>query len=306
MSFRIKGLMRQTASVVMLCLCLGGTMAVAAYAPSAQAQLFGDDDKDDPTIKPTPDTVWDKKMLERLARDVRKLQRAVQKVENKNEPPILIEPDPEVVALQATVSNMSRKLDDASASLTRLTGSLEEANFKLTQLTKQNADLSARVDTLTKRLDLAEARVKDIDTALAPPPPPPASTGKPDTDYAQAFALLSSGKLDDAGRAFEAFIQTWPESTQVSEAWFRLGVVRSLKGDMSGAVVALATSLRGWPKNAWAPEANVRLADALVNSNRPNDACAALSEFNKRYAAMATADIKLQAKSLKAKAKCPA
>ena len=48
-----------------------------------------------------------------------------------------------------------------------------------------------------------------------------------------------------------------------------------------------------------------RLADALTNSNRPSEACGALTEFNKRYVTMATADMKLQAKSLKAKAKCP-
>jgi tol-pal system protein YbgF len=278
----------------------------ALMAPqAAHAQLFGgDDDKDDPNQTPTNATAWDAKKLQQLDRDVRKLERSVARVENKQSPPILIEPDPEVVALQAIVDGLSRKQDDNAATITRLTGQLEEAQHQNQVLQQQISALMARTDTLVKRADLTEAHLKDVDATLAPPPPPPPSKGDAESDFEQAFNLMTSGQTDDAERAFMAFTTTWPESTQLPEAWFRLGQIRTMKKDAPGAVAAFATSLKGWPKTSWAPEATVKLAAALTESNRPTEACQALSQFDRVYARMAAAENKALAKDLKAKDKC--
>ncbi len=284
-----------------------GAGAVYSFAPAAaHAQIFGDDDddKDDPNQVPTNSTVWDAKKLQQLDRDVRKLERTIARIQNKTTPPILIEPDPEVVALQATVDILSRKQDDQSATIARLTGDLEESQHQNQLLQGQVTQLNSRLDALTKRIDLADAHLKDIDVQLAPPPPPPASTGDPEADFEQAFNLLTSGQIDDAQRAFEAFTSTWPEATQLPEAWFRLGQIRTMRQDNSGAVAAYATALKGWPNTSWAPEATVKLADALTNSNRPTEACQALSQFDKLYAKQATSDSKALAKTLKNKDNC--
>ena len=302
-----------TAAFGLSLLSLSSVVAIGAaftLAPvAAHAQDFDQDDntpadKDNPNQPPTNATVWDNKRLLQLDRDVRKLERSVARVENKNNPPILIEPDPEVVALQATVDNLSRKQDDQTSTITRLTGALEESQHDNQVLTQQLAAVTARLDGLSKRADLADAHLKDIDVALAPPPPPPASTGDPETDFEQAFNLLTSGQVDDADRAFESFTTTWPEAPQLPEAWFRLGQIRAMKQDSSGAVAAYATALKGWPKTSWAPEATVKLADALTTSNRPTEACQALVQFDKLYAKQATSDSKILAKSLKTKNNC--
>ncbi len=283
-----------------------GTLAYTGLMPvAAHAQIFGDDDKDDPTQPPTDSTVWDAKRLLKLDRNVRKLERSVARVENSKSPPILIEPDPEVVALQATVDTLSRKQDDQGAALTAARGTIEEQQHQIQVLMAQNAALMARVDTLTKRADLSDAHLKDIDGQLAGPPPPPPSTGSAQGDFEQAYNLMTSGKIDDATRAFDAFTQTWPEASQLPEAWFRLGQLRSQKGDTPGAVAAYATSLKGWPKIAWAPEATVKLAAALNDANRPSDACAAIDQFDKVYGKMASIENKAMAKSIRVKDKCP-
>ena len=286
-----------------------GVAAGLMVPVSVHAQSFGDDDddvkdKDNPNQVPTNATVWDAKKLQQLDRDVRKLERSVARVENKNNPPILIEPDPEVVALQAIVDNLSRKQDDQTATITRLTGALEESQHQNQVLNSQVVALNSRIDSLTKRADMTEAHLKDVDVALAPPPPPPASTGDPEADFEQAFNLMTSGQIDDADRAFTAFTTTWPEAPQLAEAWFRLGQIRTMKQDPSGAVAAFATALKGWPKTSWAPEATVKLADALTTSNRPTEACQALTQFDKLYSKSATSDSKTLAKSLKTKDNC--
>lgn len=295
-------------SLMALTLALGAGAAFTMAPVAAHAQIFGDDDDDDiPGQQPTDNTVWDNKKLQKLDRNVRKLERAISRNDpKKGAPPILIEPDPEVVALQATVDIQARKLDDQQATVTRLTGQLEEAQHQNQVLQQQLNALAARIDTLNKRADLNEARLKDIDVMLAPPPPPPASTGDPEGDFEQAFNLMTSGQTDDAERAFDAFTQTWPEAPQLAEAWFRLGQIRTMKSDASGAIAAYATALKGWPKTSWAPEATVKLADALTAANRPSEACAALSQFDKVYSKSATTDAKTLAKNLKVRDKCPA
>ena len=286
---------------------LGAALTASFVPTSAHAQLFKtDDDEDDPNQKPTDSTVWDAKRLQKLDRNVRKLERAVARVENKASPPILIEPDPEVVALQATVDTLSRKLDQHNASITQLTAQLEESQHQNQVLQSKLDAMTARIDTLTKRADQSDAHLKDIDTQLAPPPPPPPSTGDAQSDFERAFNLMTTGKIDDATRAFEGFTTTWPEASQLPEAWFRLGQLRAMKQDNAGAIAAYATALKGWPKTSWAPEATVRLAGALADANRPTEACAALAQFDKLYGKMATTDSKALAKSLKVRAKCPA
>jgi len=283
-------------------------LTISALAPApAHAQLFGDDDEEIPGQQPTDNTVWDAKRLQKLDRNVRKLERAVMRVENKKgTPPILIEPDPEVVALQATVDNQANKIDEMSGTIVTQTGQIEELQHQNQLLREQLANQNARIDTLTRRADLADAHLKDIDALLAPPPPPPASTGSAEGDFDQAFSLMTSGRTDDAARAFEAFTTTWPEAAQLPEAWFRLGQARAMQGDNPGAINAYVSSLKGWPKTSWAPEATVKLAQVLSDSNRPSDVCATLTQFDKVYAKTATSDIRSQAKTLKDKNRCGA
>ena len=291
-----------------LTLLTGGFTAAGTVllpAPAAHAQIFGgDDDKDDPNQVPTDATVWDAKKLQRLDRDVRKLERSVQRVQGGSSPPILIEPDPEVVALQATVDTLSRKQDQLNQEVTQLIGQVEDLQHQNQVLQQQIAAQTTRTDTLVKRADLAEAHLKDIDAQLAPPPPPPPTTGSAEGDFEQAFNLMTSGKTDDAQRAFEAFTTAWPDASQTAEAWFRLGQLRAMKGDSNGAVAAYASSLKGWPKTSWAPESTVRLAGALGDANRPKEACAALGQFDKLYAKAATAETRASAKSMATKYKC--
>jgi TolA-binding protein len=291
-----------------LVLSFGAGTAALMSPSTAHAQLFStDDDEDDPTVRPTDNEVWDAKKLQKLDRNVRKLQRTIARMEGKApNPPILIEPDPEVVALQATVDILSRKVEEQNGGLTRLTGQLEESQFQNRQLLEQISALTARMDTLTKRVDLNDAHIKDLDAAMAPPPPPPPTLGDAQADFERAYNMMTSGQTDDAERAFEGFTTTWPEASQLPEAWFRLGQIRARKQDNQGAIAAYATALKGWPKAAWAPEATVNLAGTLTDSNRPSDACATLSQFDKLYAKAATAESKAAAKALKVRAKCKA
>lgn len=288
-------------------LFVGMLNSVTAPMVSAQSSYLGDeDDEEEPASKSNqagPTIAWDTKRLARLERNVRKLERTLQRVENKANPPILIEPDAEVVALQAIVSQLSQKIEDQGQAIVQLTGQAELSQNRLKLQDEQIKALIARLDTVTKRLTMNEAKISDIADIVAPPPPPP-SLGSSESDFDRAYTFLVEGKLEDAGRAFEGFIQTWPESTQRPEAWYRLGQVRSRQNDPSSALTAYANALKGWPKTSWAPEATVLMAQALFDTNRPKDACSALSQFDKLYVKISSAESRSLAKTLRVKAAC--
>ena len=300
--------LKATLSALTIAVATASSLSVVAslaFPAPAHAQLFSID-QDEADAKGPP-IEWDKKRLERLDRNLRKLERAITNYEGKTGknagPPALIEVDPEVVALQATVEILSRKVDDQAQQITRLTGQIEESGFAARQANEKIAALEARIGTLLQRVDLMEAHLKDVDAALAGPPPPPPTTGTAEGDFNQAYDLLTNGNMDDAERAFTEFTTKWGTAPQSAEAWFRLGQIRTVKGDVSGSVAAYATSLKGWPKTTWAPEATVKLATALSQTDAAKS-CVALGEFNKRYATGASAAIKSQAKALATKGKC--
>ncbi|MEI9905612.1 MAG: hypothetical protein WDN06_17935 [Asticcacaulis sp.] len=164
-AYGLKGKVFVGMSLLALTATLGLGATYSLTPTVAHAQIFGDDDddKDDPNQVPTNSTVWDAKRLQQLDRDVRKLERSVARVQNKASPPILIEPDPEVVALQATVDTLSRKQDEQTDTIAGLTSSLEEAQHQNQLLQQQVNGLVTRLDGMSKRIDMTDAHLKDID-----------------------------------------------------------------------------------------------------------------------------------------------
>ena len=76
-----------------------------------------------------------------------------------------------------------------------------------------------------------------------------------------------------------------------------------MQEDYTGAAVAYAGAIRGWPQTAWAPDALVKLSLSLVQLKQGKQACSALAEFSRRYPA-ATAEAKRRADAAKDKAGC--
>ena len=103
----------------------GGTVVVAQTAPLEPIQ-------------------WDRRRLEQLDRNVRRLERAVTQ-RNAAGQPVLVEPDPEVVALQGRVGIMDRRLSDLEATVQRVNADIERLTFALDEATRDNAALGTRL-----------------------------------------------------------------------------------------------------------------------------------------------------------------
>ena len=247
---------------------------------------------------PLPAIQWDVRRLDQLDRNVRRLERALTQRNAAGEP-VLVQPDPEVVALQGRVAAMDQRLQDLEQTFRRVNADGERLTFQLDETQRAN-------ETLRTRLAQAEERVGKLETEaeLNAPIVSNSPTGAASGDLAAAVRLLGSDR-PRAVRALETLIVTWPEAAEAREANLHLGDLIVQANDRANAVSYYAAALKDWPKTAWAPEATLKLADALLATDRKTQGCAALSEFTRRYPD-APAPLKTRATQTRTRAACAA
>ena len=246
---------------------------------------------------------WDKRRLDQLDRNVRRIERALTQ-RNAAGQPVIVEPDPEVIALASRVNIMDRRLNDLEATLQRVNGDLERLTFQLDETTRDNAALETRVRTAETRLrDLAAAAERE--TALNAPISSTSPTGDAARDLAAAARLAASDPAM-GDRALQTVTLAWPDTPQAREANARLGDLRVSAGDQAGAVAFYAAALEGWPTTNWAGATVLELATALNATDRKTQACTALGEFDRRYAAAGSAALRTRAADMRTRFACPA
>lgn len=281
MTLKLPSFRSRTAVSTALCLSLIGGAVVAQTA----TQL-------------PPDAIqWDKRRLDQLDRNVRRLERAVTQ-RNAAGQPVLVEPDPEVIALQGSVSDVSRRLGDLEETLRRITGDLERSTFELEEANRDNAALRARISDADNRIAALE-RANELNAPIVADSPTESAAG----DLAAAIELVKSDAAR-ADRAFQTVAVTWPDTNEAREANSRLGDLRVAQNDRAGAVPAYAASLRGWPRLSWAGETTLKLAESLSATDQKTQACAALAEFNRRYAEAASPNLRTRAGAIRTRAEC--
>lgn len=244
---------------------------------------------------------WDKRRLDQLDRNVRRLERAVTQ-RNAAGQPVLVEPDPEVVALQGRVGLMDRRLQDLETTTQRVNGEIERLTFALDETRRDNTALSTRLRD-------AEGRVRAMEQAAAreaelnSPVPTTSPTGDAGRDLTAAVRLAASDPAR-GDRALQTVTLAWPDTPQAREAFSRIGDLRVSDGDFENAYRAYASALRGWPTAPWAAATTLELANALNEQDRRTDACGALTEFANRYAATASAAQRTRATELGTRFAC--
>lgn len=252
-------------------------------------------------VAPMEPVQWDKRRLDQLDRNVRRLERALTQ-RNAAGQPVLVEPDPEVVALQGQMQIMDRRLSDLEQTFQRVNADGERLTFQLDEAMRDNAALSRRLRDLEGRVERAEKAAEE-EAELNGPIVANSPTGDAAQDLTAALRLLGTDG-PRGQRALETVIVTWPNTPQSREANSRLGDLYVAARDNAAAVPAYAAALNGWPRTPWAPETTLKLAEALRATDRGTQACGALTEFTRRYAETATAAQKTRATQLRTRANC--
>jgi TolA-binding protein len=244
--------------------------------------------------------IWDARRLSTLERNVRRIERALFQ-RNSSGQPFIMEPDPEVVALQGQMGSVDTRLSDVERTLQRMNGDIERLTFALDETERENTQLR-------RQLTDAEARIAELESAarleaeLNAPIEPNSPSGTAGGDLRAADRLMAQDSRRGA-RAYEILLVTWPDAPEARLAAVRLADLY-LADDAAAAVPLYAQALSGWPTEPWAAKATVDLAQALVATDRNTQACAALTDFNRRYAETAPAALKTRATSVRTGAGC--
>lgn len=257
---------------------------------------------------PMPDPLDDRsvKRLDKMEKVVRELRSIVFQGRDTGKPVVVMPAETE-----SQIQALTDRVSDLEETLTKLNGANESLTYDLEQAQKalKAADTANRA--LADRLAALEARTTAIETAAASQAAanddavPTEDAGDPEADFAKARGFMLNGDYDSAETAFQAFVKRYGDTERGPEARYWLGKTLSVRGANAEAAGAFIGAIRGWPKTAWAPDATLELARALVALKKPADACQTLDELARRYP-KAPSSVMTRAQTVRGQARCAA
>ncbi len=128
--------------------------------------------------------------------------------------------------------------------------------------------------------------------------------GDPDAALQLAKDYVIRGRYDEAAAALAVFVERFPTSDQIGEAWFWRGEVDFVRSVYDAAAKSYISSLDVDPTGPKAPEAMIRLASALNALGVSEEACTTLDDFDRQYR-RAPPTVKAKAQRVRESANCP-
>ena len=148
----------------------------------------------------------------------------------------------------------------------QLRGMVESQQHQIRQMEQQQRD---RYRDLDRRLSSQQAGPALSDSAVANSQPQPVSAPSPlpaadstPTDaqaYQSAFALVRQKQFAEALKAFDRFIELYPDSARLPNAWYWKGEVNLAEQQLDPAKAAFEHVLKKYPEHRKASDASYKL-----------------------------------------------
>lgn len=195
------------------------------------------------------------------------------------------EDDPYAVRVrdvEARLANVERILD--SGSMVQLLGQIEALQNELRELRGQVETLRYDLDGVRQRqrdvyLDL-DRRLQALESGNGGTSQ---AAGNDRDAYQAAFALLREARYGEAKEAFAAFIENYPDSSLVPNAWYWLGEVNYVNKDFKTAVGQFRKVVEQFPQSGKAPDAWLKLGYCHYELEQWDKAREALEAVAQRY-----------------------
>ena len=212
------------------------------------------------------------------------------------------------------------KLEESDKRLTQsvfdLQGQIDALNTELRKLRGQNEEVAHGLQEAEKRekdfyVDL-DTRLRHLESTGAAPAPTEAVTpneagaavdddpAKENRAIEKAYGLSKAGNYADAAKAYEDFLQKYPDSVHVVNASYWLGNTQFALQDYKTALVTYRALLKDHPDTARAPDVLFGIAGCQQELKAVTSARATLKQLVTKYPDSAAA---AKAKKLLAVAK---
>ena len=245
-----------------------------------------------------------KQQLDRLQRDVNDLSKLVYQKNTHN-----IENEKKVESENSlNISAFDMRIYDLEKDIKTLNSNFEEVVFQIDELKKLNDELNIKIDTYlinkikeTETPEISSNEIndnsvsentlgtliinsEDLSVSIEENQPDNKILNlSPDEQFQIAFDLLRSQKFDQAKKALEEFIDNNSENELAGSSYYWLGEIHLLKKNYREAALIFAEGYQKYPTSIKSPDSLYKLAEALSQIDKINDACNTLKKFTKEY-----------------------
>ena len=186
--------------------------------------------------------------------------------------------------MEQRLTTIDRVLD--SQSLVQMMGRVEELQNEVRTLRGEVETLRHDLDGVRQRqrdiyLDL-DQRLQVLESATSANGSQGASGNDRDA-YQAAFALLREARYEEAKQAFERFLENYPQSALVPNAWYWLGEVNYVNKNFETAVDQFRKVVDEFPQSTKAPDAWLKLGYCHYELGQWDKAKEALRAVAQRY-----------------------
>lgn len=227
-----------------------------------------------------------------------------------------------LLAVAATASAGTKDrveaLEAAVAQLQASSPAALQSNAKVDRLEAEVRSLTGRIEELNHELDQMRARVESMSAALAGGTAEgpvnlsgaPAGSGDliaeeinrsqalganvtlpldPEAAYAYASDFLITSDYARAEKAFNLFLEAFPNHPRAADARFRLGEVYLAAAKNTEAADTFIAFIRAYPSSARSAEAYLKLGTAFSRLNQSSEACKVFKTLKTKYPTAAPA-----------------
>ena len=188
-----------------------------------------------------------------------------------------------VDTLSSDLRVVREKVDDNNVRISSLTQELEALRTSVTQL---SAPRLSSVTPETEDPSAAGSAAGPVPPGTTPttPTPPPVSLGaSPTRIFDMAYANYTSGQYDLAIEGFEAYLRSFPKTTQAGDAQVYVGDSFLNDGKYDKAVEAYDNAIRNYAGGNRIPDAYYKKGLALINLKQLDRAREAFEFVIKTY-----------------------
>lgn len=222
-----------------------------------------------------------RQQIKQLEARVLTLEGNLQKV-----PDILQKMDAAAKQQTKSMMDLQSQIDALNLEIRRLRGQNEEAAHGLQDAEKRQKDFYVDLDSRLRHFETAEQEAKAAaGAAKTSAPVEPSGPVAEDRAFAAAYGLFNAGSHAEAIKAFQDFLDKYPDSIHVPNATYGLGKSQFAAKDYKAALNTYDGLLKNFPDTPKTPDLLLEIAQCQQGLKRPVSARKTLKQLISKYPA---------------------